>query len=62
MALDTDDIAPPPKLNPVVNLDTMSIAELEKRIAMLEAEISAIRAKIEAKKAAHGAASAFFKT
>lgn len=62
MAMDADEIAPPPKKNPVVNLDVMSIEDLEARIADLEAEIVTIRQKIEAKKAARGAASAFFKS
>ncbi len=60
MALDPDEEALRPK-PPVVNLQVMSIAELEARIATLEAEIAAARAMIESKRAIRGGADALFK-
>ena len=65
MALDTDDIAPPPRgprdLVEAVYLDRLSVHELEARVAALEAEIVRVRAKIASKKASQSAADAFFK-
>ena len=66
MALDTDDIAPPPKgagdLVAAIDLDRLSVHELEARVAALEAEIVRVRDKIAAKKASQSAADAFFKS
>lgn len=59
--MDTDDIAPPPKTVRTVNLETMSVADLEARIVALTEEIAAARRMIEAKKAARGSADAFFR-
>ncbi len=42
--------------------DTMSVADLEERIAALQAEIEKIRAVIESKHAARGNAASFFKS
>ncbi|HVX82756.1 MAG TPA: DUF1192 domain-containing protein [Devosiaceae bacterium] len=42
-------------------LDTMSIEELEERIALLEGEIARLRAAIEAKRKSRSAADSFFK-
>jgi uncharacterized small protein (DUF1192 family) len=65
MALDTDDIAPPPKaaadLVQAVDLERLSINELEARIVALKAEIARVEAKIATKKASAAAADAFFK-
>jgi uncharacterized small protein (DUF1192 family) len=44
------------------SLETLSIAELEARIAALTAEIDRTRAEIAAKKAHEAAAAAVFKT
>ena len=60
MPLDTDDLAPPPKAKPI-NLDTMSIEELETRIVALEAEIARARDMIKAKQKSRDAAAGFFK-
>lgn len=43
------------------NLDVLSIAELEGRIAALEAEIERVRAEIARKRAHEAAASSLFK-
>ncbi len=43
------------------NLDEISIAELEQRIATLDSEILRIRAEIVKKQAGKAAAAAFFK-
>lgn len=42
-------------------LDTLSLADLDARIALLQAEIARIEASRAAKHAAQGAADAFFK-
>ena len=42
-------------------LDTLSLADLDERIALLRAEIARIEAARSAKQAAQGAADAFFK-
>jgi uncharacterized small protein (DUF1192 family) len=48
--MDTDDIAPPPKKAAApVNLEGLSIAELEARILALESEIQRAREAIAAK-------------
>jgi uncharacterized small protein (DUF1192 family) len=59
-AMDTDDLAPPPKPKPE-NIEEMSIEELEARIAGFEAEIERARAMIASKKAARGDADSVFK-
>jgi uncharacterized small protein (DUF1192 family) len=60
--MDTDDIAPPPKKAPQpVNLETMSVAELEARIGELEAEIRRTRETIAGKQKARGSADSVFK-
>jgi uncharacterized small protein (DUF1192 family) len=51
--MDTDEIAPPPRAgDPLVlavkaDLDPLSVAELNARVAMLEAEIVRTRAQID---------------
>lgn len=48
--MDTDDIAPPPRANDPVSLlaktdlDPLSVAELDARVAALEAEIARVTA------------------
>ena len=59
MALDTDDLAPPPKA-PRLDLEVMSDEALTTRIGELEAEIATIRALIEAKKKSRAAADSIF--
>jgi uncharacterized small protein (DUF1192 family) len=61
MALDTDELAPPPK--PVrLDLDVMSIEALAERITTLEAEIAQIRELIAAKRKSRDAAAALFRS
>ena len=61
MALDTDDLAPPPK--PArIDLEVMSIEALTERIVSLEGEIAQIRDLIAKKRASRDAAAAFFKS
>ena len=63
MALDTDELAPPPvKKAAQVDLAPMSVAELNSYIAGLEAEIVRAKAAIAAKDAHRNAAAAFFKS
>ena len=62
--MDWDDIVPKkPKTGAAVgdNLSTLSVAELEERIAEFEAEIQRVRAELEAKRKHEQAASALFK-
>ena len=60
MPIDTDDLEPQrPKLQPL-NLDAMSIAELEGYIGQLTAEIDRVKSKIAAKKAHHAAVQGLF--
>jgi uncharacterized small protein (DUF1192 family) len=60
MAMDTDDLAPPPKAKPI-NLEVMSIEELEERITRLESEIGRAREMIAKKKKSRDAAASVFK-
>ncbi len=59
--MDTDDIAPPPKTVVTVNLETMSIAELEARIVALTQDIAAAKQMIAKKQAVRGSADALFR-
>ncbi len=59
--MDTDDIAPPPEEPTPPELETMSIADLEARIAEREAEIALIRDVIAAKRVTRGDAEALFR-
>lgn len=61
MALDTDDLAPPPKAAKPVNIEVMSIEELEERIVALQGEIERARTMIAAKKKSRDAAASVFK-
>lgn len=63
--MDLDDLLPPKKPNATAigeSLETLSIAELEKRIKDLEAEITRVRAEAERKKRHEEAARALFKS
>ena len=60
--MDTDDIAPPPKKAAMlVDLQGLSIAELEARIAELQAEIRRAQEMIQSKQKVRGGAEALFK-
>ena len=62
--MDWDEIAPKkPKTKAAVgdNLSTLSVAELEARIAEFEREIERVKAELEAKRKHEQAASALFK-
>jgi uncharacterized small protein (DUF1192 family) len=60
MPIDTDDLEPPKKRIEPLNLDALSIAELEAYIAQLTSEIERVKLKIAAKTAHRDAASAVF--
>lgn len=60
MPIDTDDLEPPKKRIEPLNMDMMSIAELEAYIAQLTSEIDRAKEKIAAKKAHRDAASKVF--
>lgn len=57
-----DDLEPRKKAAPAVNLEPMSVDELEARVVELQAEIVRTEAEIAKKKAYANAASSFFKT
>jgi len=60
--MDTDEIAPPPKkTSQPLNLDGMSIAELEAHILDLEGEIQRTQDVIAAKRKARGSAEDIFR-
>ena len=61
--MDPDDL--PRKLPDIViggNLDSVSVAELARRVETLESEIARIRAEITRKQASRSAADAFFRS
>ena len=58
--MDVDDIAPPPAEPKPLDLESMSIEELEARIEALESEIARIRDAIAAKRATLSDAEALF--
>ena len=63
--MDWDEIAPKkPKTNAAVgdNLTTLSVAELEARIAEFEREIERVKTELEAKRKHEQAAAALFKS
>ena len=62
--MDWDDIAPKkPKITAAVgdSLSTLSVAELEARIAAFEAEIARVKAELDSKRRHEEAANALFK-
>ena len=61
--MDWEEAAKPPKREIVIGEDlaTLSVAELETRIATLEAEIERLRGEIKAKRAHTSAADALFR-
>ena len=63
--MDLDDLLPPKKPSGTAigdNLQTLSVAELEKRIADLEAEIARVRVELDRKRQHEAAARALFKS
>ncbi len=63
--MDLDDLLPPKKPTGVSigdSLETLSVAELEKRVKDLEAEIVRVSAEISRKKSHEEAARALFKS
>lgn len=64
LLMDWDELVPPKAQSGVAvgdNLSTLSVAELEARIAAFEAEIERVKAELEAKRRHEEAASALFK-
>ena len=62
--MDWDDLKPKPKPGIAVgdDLTTLSVAELEARIAAFEGEIGRVRQELAAKKAQQSAAASLFKS
>lgn len=60
--MDTDELEPRPQAPKPVDLETLSIEELERRIEALEAEIARIQEVIAAKQAHRGEADTLFPT
>lgn len=63
MAMDWDDQKPKPKVTVGIgdDLTTLSVAELEARIAALSQEIERVKAEIATKKSRNAAADSLFK-
>lgn len=63
-AMDWDDLRPKPAVTIAVgdNLETLSVAELEARIAALTKEIERVMAELSKKRAHEAAAAAIFKS
>jgi uncharacterized small protein (DUF1192 family) len=61
--MDWDEARPPPARGMTVgeNLETLSVAELESRIATLAAEIERVEAELHKKRSHEAAAAALFK-
>lgn len=60
--MDLDELYPPKKKPEVVNLETLSIEELEDRIRQLEAEIGRAREVIKSKKSLKDSAKSLFRS
>ena len=63
--MDLDDLLPPKKPSGTAigdNLQTLSVAELEKQITDLEAEIARVRVELDRKRQHEAAARALFKS
>lgn len=60
--MDIEDLEPRKKTIPPVNLDVMSVEELNDYVSTLEAEIARTKVKIQAKKTHLGAAASLFKS
>ena len=62
--MDWDDTRPPLRSSASIgdNLETLSVAELEERIAAFTAEIERIQAELARKRAHESAAEALFRT
>jgi uncharacterized small protein (DUF1192 family) len=61
MAFETDDLDPRQKKAKLLNLDDMSVDDLNEYVAALKTEIERVEAKIKAKQSHASAAAAFFK-
>ncbi len=61
--MDWDEVRAKPKPGAAIgeNLETLSVAELEARIAELEREIARVKTELEARRRHEDAASALFK-
>ena len=61
--MDWDEVRPKPKPDAAIgeNLETLSVAELEARIAELEREIARVKTELETKRRHEDAAGALFK-
>ena len=59
--MDEDDIRKPKGHEVGMVLDTMSVEELEERIAMLETEIARLKGAIDARKQTRNAAESLFR-
>jgi uncharacterized small protein (DUF1192 family) len=58
---DEDRPKPRPAHEVGMPIDTMSVAELEERVALLEAEIARLKAAVAARQSSRSAADALFK-
>jgi uncharacterized small protein (DUF1192 family) len=61
MAFELDDLDPRNKKKTPLNLDDMSIEDLQEYVAAMKVEIARVEAKIKAKQSHASAAAAFFK-
>ncbi|WP_029014601.1 DUF1192 domain-containing protein [Niveispirillum irakense] len=61
MAFDLDELLPSKPVKKPVDLDSLSVGDLQDYIVTLEAEIARARAMIQEKQDVHAAAQAFFK-
>lgn len=59
--MDPQDLLPRAAITQPLNLELMSIEDLEARVAVLSAEIEKVRAMIAKKQASRQSAEAFFK-
>ena len=62
MALDSDDLEPPKAIEKPVDMERLSVEELENYIEALQAEIERARAAIAAKGSHRNEADKFFKS
>jgi|HigsolmetaAR204D_1030405.scaffolds.fasta_scaffold24443_2 uncharacterized small protein (DUF1192 family) len=60
--MDADDLEPRKRPQSALNLEAMSVGELEEHIAALEAEIARARAEIDRKQSHRSAAESLFRS